>query len=157
MEQKLSDTLVKAIDRSNPFMQNLQLASRFNKLVEQGGGGGGSGESGISYVLSISTDTDEYVDYRLYNFNDYINSHNPTQISNPTTVLKGTYKIVGAKDTTNDNNDYKDLLNAIISSSDTSGIIFDETANTITFEENWGITSQTGASIYNYGFELFLQ
>lgn len=40
MEQKLSDTLVKAIDRSNPFMQNLQLASRFNKLVEQGGGGG---------------------------------------------------------------------------------------------------------------------
>ena len=38
MEQKLSDTLVKAIDRSNPFMQNLQLASRFNKLVEQGGG-----------------------------------------------------------------------------------------------------------------------
>ena len=40
MEQKLSDTLVKVIDRSNPFMQNLQLASRFNKLVEQGGGGG---------------------------------------------------------------------------------------------------------------------
>ena len=39
MEQKLSDTLVKAIDRSNPMMQNLQLASRFNKLVEQGGGG----------------------------------------------------------------------------------------------------------------------
>ena len=39
MEQKLSDTLVKTIDRSNPFMQNLQLASRFNKLVEQGGGG----------------------------------------------------------------------------------------------------------------------
>lgn len=39
MEQKLSDTLVKAIDRSNPFMQNLQLASRFNELVEQGGGG----------------------------------------------------------------------------------------------------------------------
>ena len=38
MEQKLSDTLVKAIDRSNPMMQNLQLASRFNKLVEQGGG-----------------------------------------------------------------------------------------------------------------------
>ncbi len=35
MEQKLSDTLVKAIDRSNPMMQNLQLASRFNKLVEQ--------------------------------------------------------------------------------------------------------------------------
>ena len=34
MEQKLSDTLVKAIDRSNPMMQNLQLASRFNKLVE---------------------------------------------------------------------------------------------------------------------------
>lgn len=42
MEQKLSDTLVKAIDRSNPMMQNLQLASRFNKLVEQGGGGGES-------------------------------------------------------------------------------------------------------------------
>ena len=39
MEQKLSDTLVKAIDRSNPMMQNLQLASRFNKLVEEGGGG----------------------------------------------------------------------------------------------------------------------
>lgn len=38
MEQKLSDTLVKAIDRSNPMMQNLQLASRFNKLVEEGGG-----------------------------------------------------------------------------------------------------------------------
>ena len=40
MEQKLSDTLVKAIDRSNPMMQNLQLASRFNKLVEQSGDGG---------------------------------------------------------------------------------------------------------------------
>ena len=40
MEQKLSDTLVKVIDRSNPMMQNLQLASRFNELVEQGGGGG---------------------------------------------------------------------------------------------------------------------
>lgn len=39
MEQKLSDTLVKAIDRSNPMMQNLQLASRFNKLIEEGGGG----------------------------------------------------------------------------------------------------------------------
>lgn len=39
MEQKLSDTLVKAIDRSNPMMQNLQLASRFNKLVEEGSGG----------------------------------------------------------------------------------------------------------------------
>ena len=39
MEQKLSDTLVKIIDRSNPMMQNLQLASRFNKLVEEGGGG----------------------------------------------------------------------------------------------------------------------
>lgn len=39
MEQKLSDTLVKAIDRSNPFMQNLQLASRFNKLIDEGGGG----------------------------------------------------------------------------------------------------------------------
>lgn len=38
MEQKLSDTLVKAIDRSNPFIQNLQLASRFNKLIEEGGG-----------------------------------------------------------------------------------------------------------------------
>ena len=38
MEQKLSDTLVKAIDRSSPIMQNLQLASRFNKLVEEGGG-----------------------------------------------------------------------------------------------------------------------
>ena len=38
MEQKLSDTLVKAIDRLNPFTQNLQLASRFNKLVEQSGG-----------------------------------------------------------------------------------------------------------------------
>ena len=38
MEQKLSDTLVKAIDRSNPMMQNLQLASRFNKLIDEGGG-----------------------------------------------------------------------------------------------------------------------
>lgn len=38
MEQKLSDTLVKAIDRSNPMMQNLQLASRFNKLIEEGSG-----------------------------------------------------------------------------------------------------------------------
>ena len=37
MEQKLSDTLVKAIDRSNPMMQNLQLASRFNKLIDKGG------------------------------------------------------------------------------------------------------------------------
>lgn len=37
MEQKLSDTLVKAIDRSNPMMQNLQLASRFNKLVDSQG------------------------------------------------------------------------------------------------------------------------
>lgn len=37
MEQKLSDTLVKAIDRSNPFMQNLQLASRFNKLIDESG------------------------------------------------------------------------------------------------------------------------
>lgn len=45
MEQKLSDTLVKAIDRSNPMMQNLQLASRFNKLVEQGGGGGANLEN----------------------------------------------------------------------------------------------------------------
>lgn len=38
METKLSDTLVKAIDRSNPFMQNLQLASRFNALVDSQGG-----------------------------------------------------------------------------------------------------------------------
>lgn len=38
MEQKLSDTLVKAIDRSNPMMQNLQLASRFNKLIDESGG-----------------------------------------------------------------------------------------------------------------------
>lgn len=37
METKLSDTLVKAIDRSNPFMQNLQLASRFNALVDSQG------------------------------------------------------------------------------------------------------------------------
>lgn len=37
MEQKLSDTLVKMIDRSNPMMQNLQLASRFNKLIDEGG------------------------------------------------------------------------------------------------------------------------
>jgi len=37
MEQKLSDTLVKAIDRSNPMMQNLQLASRFNKLIDESG------------------------------------------------------------------------------------------------------------------------
>lgn len=39
MEQKLSDTLVKAIDRSNPMMQNLQLASRFNKLIDESGSG----------------------------------------------------------------------------------------------------------------------
>lgn len=51
MEQKLSDTLVKAIDRSNPMMQNLQLASRFNKLVE---GGGGGGESVIVEPLSVT-------------------------------------------------------------------------------------------------------
>jgi len=38
MEQKLSDTLVKAIDRSNPMMQNLQLASRFNALVDSQSG-----------------------------------------------------------------------------------------------------------------------
>lgn len=38
METKLSDTLVKAIDRSNPFMQNLQLGSRFNALVDSQGG-----------------------------------------------------------------------------------------------------------------------
>lgn len=51
MEQKLSDTLVKAIDRSNPMMQNLQLASRFNKLIEQGGGS--DGEYGKYLVLDI--------------------------------------------------------------------------------------------------------
>lgn len=49
MEQKLSDTLVKAIDRSNPMMQNLQLASRFNKLVEEGGGSSG----GVGDIVSI--------------------------------------------------------------------------------------------------------
>lgn len=54
MEQKLSDTLVKAIDRSNPFMQNLQLASRFNKLVEQGGGGGGADLEDNKEVLITS-------------------------------------------------------------------------------------------------------
>ena len=43
MEQKLSDTLVKAIDRSNPMMQNLQLASRFNKLVDEGSGSDNNG------------------------------------------------------------------------------------------------------------------
>lgn len=32
--EKLTEAMVKAIDRSNPFMQNLQLASRFNKLVD---------------------------------------------------------------------------------------------------------------------------
>ena len=53
MEQKLSDTLVKAIDRLNPFMQNLQLASRFNKLVEQGGGGGANLED--NKEVSITT------------------------------------------------------------------------------------------------------
>ena len=43
MEQKLSDTLVKAIDRSNPMMQNLQLASRFNKLIDESGGSNNDG------------------------------------------------------------------------------------------------------------------
>ena len=43
MEQKLSDTLVKAIDRSNPMMQNLQLASRFNKLIDEGSGSDNNG------------------------------------------------------------------------------------------------------------------
>lgn len=52
MEQKLSDTLVKAIDRSNPMMQNLQLASRFNKLIEQGGGGGANLED--NHKISIT-------------------------------------------------------------------------------------------------------
>ena len=33
--EKLTEAMVKAIDRSNPFMQNLQLASRFNKLIEE--------------------------------------------------------------------------------------------------------------------------
>lgn len=37
MAQKLSDTLVKVIDRSNPMMQNLQLAHKYNKLAETGG------------------------------------------------------------------------------------------------------------------------
>lgn len=37
MAQKLSDTLVKTIDRSNPMMQNLQLAKNYNKLAETGG------------------------------------------------------------------------------------------------------------------------
>lgn len=37
MKQKLSDTLVKVVDRSNPLMQNLQLAARFNKLIDEGG------------------------------------------------------------------------------------------------------------------------
>ena len=37
MEQKLSDTLVKVVDRSNPLMQNLQLAARFNKLIDESG------------------------------------------------------------------------------------------------------------------------
>ena len=35
--EKLTEAMVKAIDRSNPFMQNLQLGKRFNKLVEEGG------------------------------------------------------------------------------------------------------------------------
>lgn len=54
MEQKLSNTLVKVIDRSNPMMQNLQLASRFNKLVEQGGGGGGSANLEDNKKISIT-------------------------------------------------------------------------------------------------------
>lgn len=56
MEQKLSDTLVKAIDRSNPMMQNLQLASRFNKLVEEGGGSGGGGEDKLLCYYSDQQD-----------------------------------------------------------------------------------------------------
>lgn len=49
MEQKLSDTLVKAIDRSNPMMQNLQLASRFNKLIEEGSGSDGGEDKLLCY------------------------------------------------------------------------------------------------------------
>lgn len=54
MEQKLSDTLVKAIDRSNPMMQNLQLASRFNKLVEQ------SGATDLIFNVKCISFTDSY-------------------------------------------------------------------------------------------------
>lgn len=57
MEQKLSDTLVKAIDRSNPMMQNLQLASRFNKLVEEGGGGADL-EDNKEATIDVSAYTD---------------------------------------------------------------------------------------------------
>lgn len=35
MEMKISDTVVKTVDFSNPMMQNLQLGSRFNALVEE--------------------------------------------------------------------------------------------------------------------------
>lgn len=54
MEQKLSDTLVKTIDRSNPMMQNLQLASRFNKLVEQ------SGTTDLIFNVKCTTFTENY-------------------------------------------------------------------------------------------------
>ena len=53
MEQKLSDTLVKAIDRSNPMMQNLQLASRFNKLIDEGSG---SDNNGIYKLICKKSD-----------------------------------------------------------------------------------------------------
>ena len=61
MEQKLSDTLVKVIDRSNPMMQNLQLASRFNKLVDEGGGGGGEDKL-LCYKIHVG-DNYTYVVY----------------------------------------------------------------------------------------------
>jgi hypothetical protein len=55
MEQKLSDTLVKAIDRSNPMMQNLQLASRFNALVDSQGG---DLEDNHETIIDVSTYTE---------------------------------------------------------------------------------------------------
>ena len=57
MEQKLSDTLVKAIDRSNPMMQNLQLASRFTQLVEQGGGGA----TDLIFNVKCTSLTNDYI------------------------------------------------------------------------------------------------
>ena len=64
MEQKLSDTLVKAIDRSNPMMQNLQLASRFNKLIEEGSGSGGGGS------VTLYAWKEDFFGLRCYTYTD---------------------------------------------------------------------------------------
>lgn len=60
MEQKLSDTLVKAIDRSNPMMQNLQLASRFNKLIDEGSGSGGGSGGSNTYAHKVEIEFNNF-------------------------------------------------------------------------------------------------